>query len=434
MNQLNRIRLIAPDYLKYNQPARLIAGGLLGLLNSVGASRDSNSAAEKLLKLTFAARLCGRGRFSAAVERKIRSTLERWSSENFDWDKFFPDSKPKLVGRSIILKRPGSNGEKGVLFVAFEYNWLRLLRYANVKELARDYDLVLSPTWSPPHDLPFLVACRLWPSTLFTILSNFDDEPVFQRLASNVVTIPLLASSWVDPSVFESKQSQEKCFDVVVLSNFANYKRHFALFRALSKMHKKLSVLILGRKWGDRTQSDLEKEAKLFGVFDQITIAEGLPDDKMIGALQSGKVSVIMSMGEGACVAVSESLFADVPVAVIQGANIGSRAFINSKTGRFLRRNNIADDLEAFVSEFSAYSPRKWMLENKVSSLDSSRVLNDCLEKRAVSESRPWTKDVATMHWRPYPVFASATDRESMRMEYERFEFAYGVRIEPDVK
>jgi hypothetical protein len=154
----------------------------------------------------------------------------------------------------------------------------------------------------------------------------------------------------------------------------------------------------------------------------------------MIQALQSGKVSVIMSMGEGACVAVSESLFADVPVAVVQGANIGSRAFINSKTGRFLRRNNIADDLEAFVSEFSAYSPRKWMLENKVSYLESSRVLNDCLKKLAISEGRLWTTDVATMHWRPYPVFASTADRESMRKEYERFEFEFGVRIEPDVK
>ena len=434
MNPLNRIRLIAPDYLKYNQPARLIAGGLLGLLNSVGASRDSNSAAEKLLKLTFAARLCGRGHLSAAVERKIRSTLKKWSIENFDWDKFFPDSKPKLVQRSLILKRPGANGEKGVLFVAFEYNWLRLLRYADVNKLARDYDLVLSPTWSPPHDLPFLVAYRLWPSTLFTILSNFDDEPVFQRLAPNIATIPLLASSWVDPSLFESKQIQEKCFDIVVLSNFATYKRHFALFRALSTMHKKATVLILGRKWGDRTRSDLEKEAKLFGVFDQITIAEGLPDEIMVGALQSGKVSVIMSMGEGACVAVTESLFADVPVALIQGANVGSRGFINPKTGRFLRRNSIADDLEAFVSEFSTCSPRKWMLENKASYLDSSRILNDRLKKLAVSEGRLWTTDIATMHWRPYPVFASTTDRESMQTEYDRFESAYGVRIEPDVK
>src|SRR5207244_8495781 len=137
------------------------------------------------------------------------------------------------------------------------------------------------------------------------------------RLANNIETIPLLASSWVNAETFIPDTSLHKHYDIAVLANFASYKRHFALFRALHQMDKNLRVLLLGRSWAGRTKSTLEGEARLFGVLNRITIAEGLADREMIQALQSAKVSVIMSLAEGACVAVTESLFADVPVGLI---------------------------------------------------------------------------------------------------------------------
>jgi len=46
----------------------------------------------------------------------------------------------------------------------------------------------------------------------------------------------------------------------------------------------------------------------------------------------------VLSRREGSCVVVAESMFADTPVALLDNAVIGSRAFINDQTGRFSRR------------------------------------------------------------------------------------------------
>jgi hypothetical protein len=354
----------------------------------------------------------------------------RWRPADFDWDRFFPSSRSKSVRRSIILKRPQPNGEKGVLFVAFEDEWLRLFRHAKLSWLARDYDLIVSPSWSPPHELSLLVAAAMWPGTLFTILSNHDDIPAFEQLAHNVKVIPLLASNWVHPELFAPRGEPTKQYDIVMVANFAKYKRHFALFRALGSMEGKTKVLLLGGTWEGRTRDTIRDEARLFGVLDRITIREGLGGAEMAEALQSAKVSVIMSMREGSCVAVAESLFANVPVGLIRGANVGSRFFINDRTGCFLRPKALAKDLAAFVARYRSYEPLKWALENEISCKGSCRVMNDALKSWARTAGSPWTVDIVPMHWRPNAKFLVPSDNERMRDEYVRFEKDYGVSIE----
>ena len=429
---LKKIKLVAADYLRYQPLVGTVVSDLIGLRDRLSSERSPNQIARSLFALTAAARLRGREHWSASLETRIREKLARWSPDGFDWDAFFPNARPRLIQKSIILKKPGPAGERGVLFVAFEDNWLRLLRYADLAKLASDYDLVLSPTWSPPHDVPFLLAVKLWPGTLCTILSNLDDEPVFHRLAPNVVTVRLLASSWVQPEIFAPRPDVQKQHDIAILANFAIYKRHFALFRAMSQMRRRPRLLVIGHQLQGRTAETVMEEAKMFGVAENVTIAKGLPDEEMIRALQASRVSVIFSMGEGSCVAVTESLFADVPVGLLEGANVGSRAFINPQTGCFLRSGHIPEDLEQFIERSATYSPRAWMLEHGVSYKASSRILNDALKRVALEQGRPWTAGIAPMHWRPHPTFESAEDREAMRDAYARFEADYGIPIEPD--
>lgn len=430
MDSLKRAKLIVGDWVKYNSQSRAITGRFVQFVSTFQLSHSPNDIAKKLLRLTFAARLLGRDRSNPGLERWIAELTQRWSPVGFDWDRFFPNSNRKLVQKAIILKRPQAEGEKGVLFIAFEDNWLRLFRYADIRKLAAQYDLVLSPTWSPPYDLPLLIAYRLWPSTLFTILSNFDDVSVFARLTPQVVTVPLLASSWVHPEIFDAPPKIDKKFDIVVLAAYANYKRHFDLFRAVSQMSSKPSMLLIGHAWGGRSKVDLEEEARLFGVLDRITFVQAPPARQLVELLQSSKVSVIMSLGEGSCVVVAESMFAGTPVALIQSANVGSRAFINEQTGCFLRPGHIAQDLEAFIARAETYRPREWMLANGASHRDSTRTLNAALRRVAVEQGRPWTSDLATMHWRPDAEFDSENEREQMRPEYARFEQEFGIPIQ----
>ena len=337
-----------------------------------------------------------------------------------------------MVRTTIILKKPQSLHEKGVLFTAAEPEWILLLRRANVAALARDYDIVISPTWSPPQDLPTLVALRQWPNQIFTLCSNFADIPAFRRMSAKLRPIPLLASSWVDPRLCmpDGGAPPEKEFDIAMLASFGSYKRHFAFFAALAKMRPQTRAVLMGRPWGGRTTETLAAEAGLFGVRDRITIRAQLSDFDMFHTLRSSKVSVITTLLEGSCVAVVESMFADVPVGLLAGARIGSAAYVNDQTGRFLRAERLSQDLDDFVDNHAHYRPREWAMSGGIDCWASSNILNWHLRQAAAERGSPWTQDIAPMHWRPKGQYLRQEDRDAILPEYESFESRYGVRLD----
>jgi len=56
------------------------------------------------------------------------------------------------ISKTAILKTR-SPGEQGVVFISFESQWRKLLALGpeRLAAFAQDYQLVLAPTWSPPH-------------------------------------------------------------------------------------------------------------------------------------------------------------------------------------------------------------------------------------------------------------------------------------------
>lgn len=431
MRLLRRVNIFVRDYLRFSNTARRVLSVAIRQREHLRQAADPNEIARSVKSLARAARLSLNRGGPSRVDPRTERLMRRWSPTGFHWDEFFYDSRNKSVGQSIILKRPQSRDEKGVLFVAFEFQWMRLFRHANIELLARDYDLVLSPTWSPPHDLALLLAARMWPREFFTILSNLGDLRAFQGLSPKIQPIPLLASNWVNPDAVPIRDpASERVFDIVMVANFALYKRHFALFRALARMNPSVKALLIGVPWEGRSRRELELEAKIFGVLDRITIREGLYGDEMFRELQSAKVSVIMSLLEGSCVAIAESLFAGVPVGVLSNARIGSKAFINERTGRLLDERSLASDLTDFLRHYREYHPREWAVKAGIGCCESSKILNDHLKRAALSQGKPWSVDIAPMHWRPYPRYVCRSDRTSMRDEYLQFEATYGAGIE----
>lgn len=361
----------------------------------------------------------------------MRRQVDQLNVAQNDWDLISPDSAVDEVRTGIILKRPEAGGEKGVLFISFEYQWSRLFRFADIGRLARDYQLVVAPSWSPPYDLPFEVAAKLWPGSLFTLMSNFEDFDTFGRLASNVRPIRLLASNWVHPALFDSAVPVSKEFDIVMLANFAEYKRHFLLFRALREMPEGTRVLLLGRAIDDRTADTVLSEADAYGVRNRVTIREGLPDQEMVRAMKSAKVSVIMSGTEGACVAIVEALFADVPVALFEQARVGSKAYINKQTGVRLASHDVGRQLSRFIEHSGDFSPRQWALAHEISCFGSTRVLNEAIKAQATSRGEPWTRDIAIHHWRPNPSYVNEKDLQEYLPAYREFPGKYNCRILP---
>jgi len=83
-----------------------------------------------------------------------------------------------------------------------------------------------------------------------------------------------------------------------------------------------------------------------------------------MSGLARGRVSLVFSRQEGACIAVTESLFADTPVGMFRNARVGSRAFINNQTGRLLDRRGLARQLAEFVDKADRFHPRRWAIAN----------------------------------------------------------------------
>jgi glycosyltransferase involved in cell wall biosynthesis len=367
--------------------------------------------------------------------RRLARALQATKLEGLDWNRYFPETAEALIRNGVILKAP-ADGERGVLLITFEDQWLRMLRHGRLEALARDYELVLSPTWSPPYDLPIAAVAALWPGErVFTLLSNFADEEVYARFHPKLRPVPLLASSWVDPSVFTSAET-EKEFDVVMVANFSPYKRHRAFFAALAaarRQGRKLRVLCAGVPWQGRTAASLQAMADEYGVGDQIAVKVNLSDSDLRAAIRSARTAVIFSLIEGSCVAAAECLLLDVPLGMLANAHIGSKAFINPRTGRLLRpgERKTALDLARFVDEAASFQPRQWMLEQGATFEGSTKVLNEAIRGEITRSGGAWTTGIARhRHVRLRPRYDTAEDAARFAPLYRAFPGRYGVSIE----
>ena len=214
-----------------------------------------------------------------------------------------------------------------------------------------------------------------------------------------------------------------------MLANFGKYKRHFALFKALKQMPESLRIVLIGQRNGNRTREVLLNEARLYGVENRFELWENANDSEVLNALSRSKTSVILSLREGSCVAVVESLFADTPVALFKNAEVGSRIFINNETGRFLENKDVGLQLYDFIKNANKYNPRKWAMENKIHCFESSAILNKIICNYCKSIGEDWTKDTAVFHWRPCPTLVYEQDKNLLQAERRRIKEKFGIVI-----
>jgi glycosyltransferase involved in cell wall biosynthesis len=305
----------------------------------------------------------------------------------------------------------------------------RLAKAKDLRKFAEHYTLVLSPQWSPPHTIASYLFPRLYPDPIFCLISNPRDLEIFPRISDKYRMVPLYASNWVDPREFTPVPFVEKNIEIIMLANFAKYKRHHALFTALGGLPRNYRVILVGQRARGRERDTRLSEADAFGVRDRIEIRENVSDEELHNSFVRAKTSLILSRREGSCVAVVESMFANTPVGIYEDAEVGSRVFINEHTGRLLKHNNLADQLIDFVESSAQYQPRKWVTENGVDCVASSQTLNQALKQHALLSGAEWTEDIATLRWRPNPQYYDPHDFERLRTCYEEIERDCGIDI-----
>lgn len=414
------------DLLRYSRTCGRLASHALAWL-----ARLRRRPLARLDLLARAARVCPTRERLLRLLPAMEEQLARVGAAPVDWPEATAGrSRPNELPKGILLKPHVSPLEKGVLYLTFEDHWLKLLQCGKVPAIARRYDLVLGPSTSPPPDIELLLMTRLWPGRLFTLLSNYHDAALLRPLSPRLTPVPLLASSWVDPDAFRPHLGGRKDYDIVMLAHFDPVKRHWLFFEALRKLPRRYRVLLMGVPLGGRTDKDLMAEAKRFGVEDRFDLVLRPSRADVMAGLARGRVSLVFSRQEGACIAVAESLFADTPVGAFRNARIGSKAFINERTGVLLGRRGLPAQIQRFVEEAGEFRPREWAVEH-ISCRISRRVLNDALQRAAECDGHIWTKDIVPIAKDLVPVYLSAKAEAESQPWYEDFADRYGLLLGP---
>ncbi len=427
---LKRWVIEAQDRLRYSPLVRQVLSQYRLFRDSAPPADDPQAVARSLVGLCGAARLALDSPLMPEIEERIRQRLELLDVGRLDWSEFVPGIDNRELTRAAVLKRWTGPREKGVLFISFEDQWVRLLRQVDLAAFAREYDLVLAPSWSPPHSLINCVFGRVYAAPLFMLISNTADMAILPRLAPNYLPVPLLASSWVNPGLFRPRPSEERDIDIVMVANWGKIKRHHLLFRALRSLPAGLRVVIIGREQDSRTVDTVRAEARCYGVEERVELVNDLPYEKVSETLCRARVSLVLSRREGSCVAVAESLFADTPVGVLADAHIGSKAFINEDTGRLLREPDLAAQLLEFVQRAEDYRPRAWAEQN-ISCFRSTATLNETIKQHALATGQEWTADLAPVCWRPDPVLVRPEDQARLEGERRRIKDRFGIDVVP---
>lgn len=380
-----------------------------------------------------AARCAPSQEWMRVVEDWTLARLDRLSHANL-WSWQESETPQVGVAKAAILK-PASEGERGVLFISFESQWQHLLRLGpqRLADLAARYQLVLAPTWSPPHSVTNYLFPRLHPGTLPCTISNVEDLRIFPRLHPSYAPVKLFASSWVNASLYQPQPRAKRDIDLVMVANFGRYKRHHVLFSALARMpqSQRPKVTLIGQPHGQRTVQVLEREMHDYGVRDCITLRSRISDAEVVDLLGRSKAALITSLREGSCVAVVEAMMADTPIALLKGACIGSACFIQEQTGTFLEEGRLHEELPAFISAARHLTPRRWLLEQGVEHESSTRLLEEHLRSLAVSQGEPWTRGLFAHHWRPDPVIADAGQSREAAQATAQLAKEFGLLLNP---
>jgi glycosyltransferase involved in cell wall biosynthesis len=431
---IQRTKARATGRLNNNQAAsELVGHGHIALANMPFATES-----ERLSSLLKACRRTSLPSSRELLKKKLQPYLVGGlnglcRNQKVGWGQYFGEfgelGTRHPLTTSLVLKAPKPNGEKGVLYCSFEYNWMRLVAHHDAAAILSDYYLVGASSWSPTDYAVLAAFAGLSQDPIFIGVSNFVDVDRLALMRPVVEPLPILASDWVDPDCYAPKPQRERTIDILMVANWSRVKRHWLLFEALRDMPSHLRMVLVGRNAPGRTEREILAEARAFGVRQHLELHTNLEIDEVTALQCDARVSLIFSRREGSCVSTAESLFAGSPVGMMDDAHIGSRAYLNSRTGATFSRNGLARSLKRFWAESDSYAPREWALEN-ISCQRSSQRLNSLLRDWSLRAGRPWTEDIAPLRWRYVPAYVDPADEKRLAPAVEELKRKHGVELE----
>lgn len=432
-NALLRSRIRWADAVRYSRLMPLMVSVLTGIRASLTADK-----ARRLELFLKAYRFADVPLWEKIIYRGIRAWLDpntsgRWLELQVGWKSYQPAPRHNTVDRTVVLKEPSTDGEKGVILLTFEYNWLKLLEgIRDFRWLDEHFDFILSTSWSPSDYGVLGLALSRIRGTIFVQACNYGEIARFERFSPRVKCLRTLPCDWINPAFYRPKPHTQRATDILVVANWAPFKRHWQLFEALRSLPRHLRVTLIGQPEGEHTLEGVRRLATFFSVKQDLEFLQSVPIDEVTRRQCDSKISLILSRREGCCVAAVEALFADAPLGMMHDAHVGPRAYINEHTGRMLRPGGLAYQLEEFLERAASYQPRAWAMRH-VSCYQSIERLNALLKEHATSSGQPWTQNATMPCWRPHPTLNYSADAERMRPVYAELHERYPGVFGPDL-
>lgn len=401
------------------------------------AAKLGHDRARKLGKTALAHRALVPVTEARPTHRYLSSALSTegnpWLERRIGWDRYRQPTENGVpaISHGLILKPKIEGGEKGVLVIWVEYNLVSLLRSLEIGRILDDYQVVFSTSWSPP-DFSLLWAMSQHPSAEFWVIpSNGRDQGWIQSLPNAAKVLPFFASSFISGDDYAEAVTPDRVHDFCIVANWAPFKRHWTLFKALRQMPADLRIALIGQPEGTHTLSKVQQLAESYGVRQRIDWYDRL-EPESVRRIQGGShCGLMLSLREGSCLAVVESLLANVPAGMFGNAHVGSRDFINEETGRLLHSSSLPSDLMKLLelSRGGQFQPRRWALSHAEASVSSVR-LEKILAEHSHQQGSAWEHGILPFCLRrARPDYLNREDWKIGMPWHEEFEQRYQVRF-----
>ncbi len=277
--------------------------------------------------------------------------------------KFFDDPKQLFEGVLIVLKE-SSDTEKGVILLKYSYYFPLLFKLFNVDQIAEKYHIVLEPSWAGFCD-PNILIYQTLKHPVFVMTYETRDLNYLQQLNSNLVPVKIGPSWWVDHSVFNTDLKLDRDIDLLVIAQWARFKRHITLFKVFNRLinsGKNLKIVLAGYP-GDFDIQHIKYLAELYDLSEHVEIHEWLPPEEVSQLYQRSKINILWSRFEGNNRSIIEGMFCDTPGIIREGHNFGDKyAYINEKTAMWANESTLEKTIIHILENPNTFSPKDWVL------------------------------------------------------------------------
>jgi len=279
-------------------------------------------------------------------------------------------SAEEAARRSIVIRWPqyeaGVIVSKGILIVTFTHVFSFYLREIDIGRLSMHFYVVLEPSWSGYFDPDILCWALETKDPVFVESTELLDLTSINALTSNLVTLSIGASNWVDYKTFDVAPS-EKIFDSVYVANTNYMKRITRYMKAVKNICKDKDPNYRGclvcAAWGGNIDV-IKALPACYGIEKNLKLMFSLKKEQVNEVINSSKVNLLLSFKEGSNRSLFESMFSGVP-GICLAENIGvNKSYINEHTGLLIPDKFLEDGLLHMKQHWRNYRARQWALEN----------------------------------------------------------------------